>query len=152
MRDIFPHLCFLSNIIPLLLKLKAAVFFVLTDTLVGYIIKIPRKGIFEGGERMEEKECCCCKKKKERSEEEYKSLIHRLSRIEGQIRGIKGMVENNAYCTDILTQVSAASAALNAFTKELLSNHIKTCVARDIKDGKDETIDELVTTLQKLMK
>lgn len=101
---------------------------------------------------MEEKECCCCKKKKERSEEEYKSLIHRLSRIEGQIRGIKGMVENNAYCTDILTQVSAASAALNAFTKELLSNHIKTCVARDIKDGKDETIDELVTTLQKLMK
>ncbi|MBQ3007071.1 MAG: metal-sensing transcriptional repressor [Clostridia bacterium] len=95
---------------------------------------------------------CCCKKTKERSEEEYKSLINRLSRIEGQIRGIKGMVEKNAYCTDILIQSSAVSAAINAFNKELLANHIKTCVARDIRDGKDETVDELVATLQKLMK
>ena len=87
-----------------------------------------------------------------RSEAEYKSLIHRLNRIEGQIRGIKGMVENNAYCTDILTQVAAANAALNAFTKELLANHIKTCVAEDILAGKTETVDDLVTTLQKLMK
>lgn len=100
-----------------------------------------------------EHECCCnCQKTKERSEEEYKKLINRLSRIEGQIRGIKGMVEKNAYCTDILIQVSAVNAALNAFNRELLSNHIKTCVARDIRDGKDETIDELVLTLQKLMK
>lgn len=95
---------------------------------------------------------CCCKKTKERTEEEYKSLIHRLNRIEGQIRGIKGMIENNAYCTDVLTQSSAVSAAINAFNKELLSNHIKTCVAQDIKDGKNETVDELVATLQKLMK
>lgn len=95
---------------------------------------------------------CCAHKTKERSEEEYKKLINRLSRIEGQIRGIRGMVENNAYCPDILIQVSAVNAALNAFNKELLSNHIRTCVARDIKDGKDETIDELVCTLQKLMK
>ncbi len=95
---------------------------------------------------------CCCKKTKERSEEEYKSLIHRLNRIEGQIRGIKGMVEKSAYCTDILVQSSAVTAAMNAFNKELLANHIKTCVARDIRDGKDETIDELVATLQKLMK
>ena len=95
---------------------------------------------------------CCCKKTKERSEEEYKSLINRLSRIEGQIRGIKGMVEKNAYCTDILIQSSAVSAAINAFNKELLANHIKTCVAQDIRDGKDETVDELVATLQKLMK
>lgn len=87
-----------------------------------------------------------------RSEAEYKSLIHRLNRIEGQIRGIKGMVENNAYCTDILTQVAAANAALNAFTKELLANHIKTCVAEDILAGKTETVDDLVATLQKLMK
>lgn len=94
----------------------------------------------------------CCRKTKERSEEEYKSLINRLSRIEGQIRGIKGMVEKNVYCTDILVQVAAANAALSAFTKELLANHIKTCVAKDIRDGKDETIDELVQTLQKLMK
>ena len=87
-----------------------------------------------------------------RSEAEYKSLIHRLNRIEGQIRGIKGMVENNAYCTDILTQVAAANAALNAFNKELLANHIKTCVAEDILAGKTETVDDLVATLQKLMK
>ena len=95
---------------------------------------------------------CCCHKTKERSEEEYKKLIHRLSRIEGQIRGIRGMVEKNAYCTDILMQVSAVTAALNAFSKELLASHIRTCVAQDIRDGKDEIIDELVATLQKLMK
>lgn len=101
---------------------------------------------------MEEKCCCECHKTKERSEQEYKKLINRLNRIEGQIRGIKGMVEKNAYCTDILIQVSAVNAALNAFNRELLANHIKTCVATDIRSGKDETIDELVMTLQKLMK
>ena len=102
---------------------------------------------------MSEKEVCgCCGKTTDRSEEERKKLIHRLNRIEGQIRGIRGMVERDVYCTDILTQVAAASAALNAFTKALLSEHIKTCVAQDIRDGKDETIDELVATLQKLMK
>ncbi len=100
---------------------------------------------------MEEK-CCCSHKSKERSEKEYKNLIHRLNRIEGQIRGIRGMVENSAYCTDILIQVSAVNAALNAFNKELLANHIRSCVADDIRSGKDETIDELVNTLQKLMK
>lgn len=98
------------------------------------------------------KKQCCTHKTKKRSEEEYKKLINRLNRIEGQIRGIKGMVENNAYCPDILIQVSAVNAALNAFNKELLSNHIRTCVASDIKNGKEETIDELVCTLQKLMK
>ena len=100
---------------------------------------------------MEHQECCC-HKIKERSEEEYKSLIHRLNRIEGQIRGIRNMVEKSAYCPDILIQVAAANAALNAFSKELLSQHIRTCVARDIREGRDETIDELVSTLQKLMK
>lgn len=94
----------------------------------------------------------CCHKTKERSEEEFKNLIHRLNRVEGQIRGIKGMLEKNAYCTDILVQSSAVTAAINAFNKELLANHIKTCVADDIRNGKDETIDELVATLQKLMK
>ena len=96
--------------------------------------------------------CCCAHKTKHRSEEEYKSLVHRLNRIEGQIRGIRGMVEKNAYCPDILVQVAAANAALNAFNKELLANHIRTCVADDIRAGKDEVIDELVITLQKLMK
>ena len=95
---------------------------------------------------------CCCHRIKERSEEEYKSLIHRLNRIEGQIRGIRNMVEKSAYCPDILIQVAAANAALNAFSKELLAQHIRTCVARDIREGRDETIDELVATLQKLMK
>ena len=94
----------------------------------------------------------CCHKTKTRSESEQKTLINRLSRIEGQIRGIKGMIETDAYCTDILTQVSAVTAALNSFNKELLATHIKTCVADDIKAGKDETVDELVAALQKLMR
>ena len=96
-------------------------------------------------------ETCCCKTT-ERSPEEYRRLINRLNRMEGQIRGIKGMLEKNAYCTDILMQSAAVSAAMNAFNKELLSNHIRTCVARDLREGKDDVIDELVTTLQKLMK
>ena len=101
----------------------------------------------------EKEKCChCSQRKKERSPEEYKKLIHRLNRIEGQIRGIKGMVENNAYCPDILIQSAAVNAAINAFNKELLANHIRTCVADDIRNGKDEVIDELVVTLQKLMK
>ena len=95
---------------------------------------------------------CSCHKTKERSEKEYKDLLNRLSRIEGQIRGIKGMVERDAYCTDILTQVSAVNAALNSFNKMLLSEHIRTCVVQDIKEGREETIDELVATLQKVMK
>ena len=95
---------------------------------------------------------CCTHKSKERSEKEYKDLIHRLNRIEGQVRGVKAMVERDAYCTDILTQVAAVNAALNSFNKVLLANHIKTCVTRDIRDGKEETVDELVVTLQKLMK
>lgn len=98
------------------------------------------------------KKCCQIHKTKERSEKEYQDLIHRLNRIEGQIRGIRGMVEKNAYCTDILTQVAAANAALNSFNKILLSNHIKTCVTRDIKEGNEETVDELINMLQKLMK
>jgi len=100
---------------------------------------------------------CCCgagqgPRTKERTPEEYKKLVNRLSRIEGQIRGIRGMVEKNAYCPDILVQVAAVNAALAAFNRELLSSHIRTCVARDIREGKDETIDELVLTLEKLMK
>lgn len=98
---------------------------------------------------MEEHECC---KTKIRPDSEYTHLIHRLNRIEGQIRGIRGMVERSAYCTDILAQVAAANAALNAFSKELLAEHIRTCVAQDIREGRDEVIEELVSTLQKLMK
>lgn len=102
---------------------------------------------------MEKKNCCCCsQRKKERTPEEYARLINRLSRIEGQIRGIRGMVENGAYCPDILVQSAAVNAAVNAFNKELLASHIRTCVADDIRNGKDEVIDELVATLQKLMK
>ena len=91
-------------------------------------------------------------KKKARSEKEYRDLLNRLSRVEGQIRGIKRMVEEDAYCTDILVQVAAVNAALNSFNKVLLASHIKTCVTRDIRDGKEETVDELVAVLQKLMK
>lgn len=100
----------------------------------------------------EQHDCCCHPRTKERSEEEYKHLIHRLNRIEGQIRGIKGMVEKNAYCADILIQSAAVTAAINAFNRELLSNHIRTCVVRDIQEGKEGTADELVSLLQRLMK
>lgn len=103
-------------------------------------------------ENKEKTECCCCHKTKQRSEEEYKALLNRLNRIEGQIRGIKRMLQENAYCTDIINQVAAANAALNAFNKELLSNHIKTCVTDDIKAGKEDTVADLLRTLQKLMK
>ncbi|MCR4790229.1 MAG: metal-sensing transcriptional repressor [Treponemataceae bacterium] len=99
-----------------------------------------------------ENNCPGCQKKKKRSPEEYKALMNRLNRIEGQIKGIKSMLENDAYCPDILIQVSAANAALNSFNKELLANHIHSCVVNDIRDGKDEVVDELVATLQKLMK
>ena len=95
---------------------------------------------------------CECHKTKRRCPKGYKCLIHRLNRIEGQIRGIRGMVEKSAYCTDILAQVAAANAALNAFSRELLAEHIRTCVARDIREGRDETLEELVMTIQKLMK
>ncbi len=98
------------------------------------------------------KACCCTHKTKERTEKEYKDLINRLNRIEGQVRGIKKMVETDTYCTDILIQVSAVNAALNSFNKVLLANHIRTCVAEDIREGKEETINELVVTLQKLMR
>ena len=94
---------------------------------------------------------CCCRHKK-RSPEEYKSLINRLSRIEGQIRGIRGMVEKDVYCADILVQVAAANSALNSFTKELLGQHIRTCVADDLREGSDEKLDELLKLLPKLMK
>ena len=95
---------------------------------------------------------CECKKTKKRDEAEYKDLINRLNRIEGQVRGLKKMVETDAYCTDIIVQVSAACAALNAFNRELLANHIETCVATDIRKGSDETIDELISVLSRLMK
>lgn len=96
-------------------------------------------------------ECEHCRTK-HRSPEENRKLMNRLSRIEGQIRGIRKMVESEAYCPDILIQAAAANAALNAFSRELLSEHIRSCVAEDIRAGKDETIDELLATLAKLMK
>ncbi len=91
-------------------------------------------------------------KTKHRENDELRSLTNRLNRIEGQVRGVRKMLEDDAYCTDILTQVSAIQAALNAFNKELLANHIKSCVVNDIKSGKTEVVDDLVCTLQKLMK
>lgn len=100
----------------------------------------------------DKKNCECLEKTTTRSDEERKKLIHRLNRIEGQIRGIRGMIEKNAYCTDILIQSAAVNSAINSFNKDLIANHIRGCVARDIRDGKEETIDELVVTLKKLMK
>ena len=89
---------------------------------------------------------------KHRDDKELRSLMNRLSRIEGQVRGVKKMLEDEAYCTDVLTQVMAIQAALNAFNKELLANHIKSCVVEDIRKGNDAVVDDLVLTLQKLMK
>ncbi|MDE6314113.1 MAG: metal-sensing transcriptional repressor [Lachnospiraceae bacterium] len=99
-----------------------------------------------------EEEMCSCHKTKKRQEQEYTDLIHRLNRIEGQVRGIKGMVERDAYCIDIITQVAAVNAALNSFNKVLLTNHIKTCVAEDMRQGMDDTVEELIKVLPKLMK
>ncbi|MDD6480717.1 MAG: metal-sensing transcriptional repressor [Lachnospiraceae bacterium] len=103
---------------------------------------------------MEEKKACCCQseKHKKRTEKEYRDLMNRLKRIEGQVRGLQGMLEKDAYCIDILTQVSAVNAALNSFNKKLLANHIQTCVADNIRQGNDEVIEELVNVLPKLMK
>lgn len=99
-----------------------------------------------------EKDCCCTDKRKKRDEQEYKDLLNRLKRIEGQVRGVQNMVEKDSYCIDILTQVSAITAALNSFNKVLLANHIRTCVADDIRDGTGESVEELVAVLHKLMK
>lgn len=115
-----------------------------------------------------EKRRCCCHgqgnmpdtgdsagtevRTKKRTDEEFKKLLNRLSRIEGQLRGVRGMLENDAYCTDIVLQVSAINAALNSFNKQLLAEHIRTCVADDIRNGKDETIEDLVNTVTRLMK
>ena len=96
--------------------------------------------------------CCHCEKTKVRSQEELKSLTNRLSRIEGQVRGLKDMLQRDAYCPDILVQVSAVSAALNSFSKVLLAEHIRTCVAEDLRNGNDQTLDELMNTLQKWLK
>lgn len=94
---------------------------------------------------------CCCRHKM-RTPEEHRALLNRLSRIEGQIRGIRGMVEKDVYCADILVQVAAANSALNSFTKELLGQHIRTCVADDLRSGSEEKLDELMKLLPKLMK
>lgn len=94
----------------------------------------------------------CSGKHKDRDEKELKDLMNRLKRVEGQIRGLESMLEKGAYCTDILTQVSAATSALNSFSRVLLANHLHTCVAQEIRAGHDDIIDELAETLQKLMK
>ena len=96
--------------------------------------------------------CNCSNKTKIRENTEQKDLLNRLSRIEGQVRGVKSMIEKDAYCTDILTQVAAINAALNSFNKVLLSNHINTCVVDNIRNGDDSVVDELVNIIQKLMK
>ena len=101
---------------------------------------------------MPENAPCCHLKTTKRSDEERKKLINRLKRVEGQVRGIIGMLERDAYCNDILIQSAAVSAAVNSFNKDLIASHIRTCVVRDIKNGDDAVIDELVETLQKLMK
>ena len=95
---------------------------------------------------------CCNNKLKHRTEDEIKSLVNRLSRIEGQVRGLKKMVEEDAYCTDILVQSQAVGAAINSFNKDLLACHIRNCVVEDVRNGKNEVIDDLVATIQKLMK
>ena len=120
----------------------------------------------------EKKTCCCCSdasaeptapavadvsegsccRHKDRTPEEHKALLNRLSRIEGQVRGIRGMLEKDAYCVDILVQVAAANSALNSFSKELLSQHLRTCVADDLRSGSDDKMDELIKLLPKLMK
>lgn len=101
---------------------------------------------------MSEEMNCCTKRTKYRDEAEKKALINRLSRIEGQIRGIRGMLEKDAYCPDVLTQVSAATAALNSFSRALMDSHIRTCVMEDVRGGRDDAVDELIEVLHKFMR
>ncbi len=144
--------------------------FSLTNTPTGYMVEkiIPAGGILERKCLVEDREllkgemeaseecpachCCGVHDHKDRDPEEKKKLMNRLKRIEGQIRGIEGMLENNAYCPDILIQVSAVNSALNSFNKELLAQHIKSCVVEDVREGCDDTIDELVKVIQRIMK
>lgn len=100
----------------------------------------------------EPKRCSCCEKHTLRAQEEKKKLLNRLRRIEGQVRGLQAMVEADAYCNDVLTQSAAVNAAINAFNRELLAEHLRTCATRDLKNGHEEIVDELAATLQKLMK
>ncbi len=101
----------------------------------------------------EPKDGCCAEiRHKERGDKEYRDLIHRLNRIEGQVRGIRSMVERGSYCADILTQTAAVNSALDSFNRVLLAGHIRTCVTQDIRDGKDETVEELLALLRKFMK
>ena len=101
---------------------------------------------------VETEACACCLRKKERTEKERAAILNRLRRVEGQVRGIEKMIENDAYCTDVITQVSAVAAALNAVNRELISKHIRTCVAADLRQGKTETADELATVVERLMR
>ena len=96
--------------------------------------------------------CASCGKKTMRTDEQKKKLINRLNRIEGQVRGVRRMVENDAYCNDILVQSAAIAAAVSAFNREVLRAHVHSCVVRDIKSGRDEVADELIATLEKLMR
>lgn len=96
--------------------------------------------------------CCCEKRKKLREESEERALLNRLKRIEGQVRGVAAMVEDDAYCVDILTQVAAISSALSSFAKELLSEHIRTCAAEDMREGKEGAADELVAVVSRFIK
>lgn len=111
------------------------------------VVKIPHGGI-----QFQRRITMPCEKHTHRTKDKQKKLINRLSRIEGQIRGIKSMVENDIYCNDILIQTSSVIAALNSFNKELISDHMRSCVVNELKEGNEEIIDELVVTLQKLMK
>ena len=126
-----------------------------TNTQWGYMMRRKRTEAIGLSEMKEKVPGCCTQtgpRTKERSPEEVKRLMNRLNRIEGQIRGIKGMVERSAYCPDILVQCSAVTAAMNAFNRELLAAHIRGCVANDIKNGDESALDELVATIQKLMR
>ena len=132
-------------------KIKTALKNVLTNTLGGYMIRIPDRGIWREYERRK-KGLLLWGQDHPAGRGAEEKAVNRLKRLEGQIRGIQAMVEQDAYCNDILIQSAAVNAAINAFNKELLASHIRTCVARDIREGKDEVIDELVTTIQKLMR
>ena len=99
------------------------------------------------------KEAACCRERRRvRDEDERRDLMNRLKRIEGQVRGLQRMLEEDAYCPEILTQASAVNSALNSFSRVLLTNHLRTCVSEDIRAGREDTVDELMTVLQKLMK
>ncbi len=122
------------------------------DAVTGSVGEVAYGSVCDSTCMTADRSACFCHDRKVRTDEDMRALCNRLSRIEGQVRGIRGMVERDAYCPDILLQVTAVIAALQSFNRELLAEHIRTCVSEDLRAGQEGTVEELIAVLQKMVK